>query len=49
MFIVSIIVHGIIAIYCDLVIPGEFGAKKHPLFCFPCLFRKRSQVSEAEQ
>lgn len=41
MFIVSIFVHGILAIYFDQVIPGEFGAKRHPLFCFPCLIRKK--------
>jgi len=41
MFLVSIALHGLIAIYFDMVIPGEFGAKKHPLFCFPCLIRRR--------
>lgn len=47
MFLVSIFVYLILALYFDMVIPGEYGAKKHPLFIFPCLlnYLKKRQLT----
>jgi len=33
-FILNIVVYSILTWYLDQVVPNEWGAKKHPLFCF---------------
>lgn len=42
----SCIILIIIFLYCDQVIPNEFGTKRHPLFCFPCLFKRNKKLSK---
>lgn len=41
MIFINILVFGILAFYFDQVFPNEFGKKKHPLFCFPCLTKNK--------
>jgi hypothetical protein len=45
-FIFNIIFYLILTWYLDQVVPNEFGAKKHPLFCF---FDKQITSYTAEQ
>jgi len=45
-FVINIIVYIIITWYLDQVIPNEWGAKKHPLFCF---FSKDSTLTADEK
>ncbi|ODM93723.1 ATP-binding cassette sub-family A member 5 [Orchesella cincta] len=43
----DIIFYGLIAVYLDNVIPNEYGARKHPLFCFKWSFwRGRDEKSD---
>jgi len=42
-FLINIAVYLVLTWYLDQVVPNEWGAKKHPLFCF---FNKTQPLSE---
>lgn len=43
LFFFNFIFFMLLALYFDQVIPNDFGKKRHPLFCFTWMCKKRQQ------
>ena len=44
----NIVFWTLLFMYLDKVFPNEFGAKKHPCFCFGCLFKKKNHSRQKD-